>query len=257
MRKSQSWKLCLANSVLAVHTKLAAYYNNTDGPQGKIYNWATILDPPQRLETYKSLNYDRKLLKAYESDFGSEYTKRYAALKREATPERKPQTTSARMSFSALAAHKQHAMRAPPTRTARPIEYLSAPVSSDADVLAYWMAHELKLPGLSQMAKDILAVPISGVGVERLFSTALQMCCFTRNRLRPSTIQKMMVVKHAEGYISRKKKKEDVQAVFEREDDGGTDQEDDVEGDYAVAERQAISDDEEGHEESEENEVVL
>jgi hypothetical protein len=154
----------------------------------------------------RHLTFDRKLLKAYESDIRSEYKKRYAALEQELTPERRPVMASARMSFSALAAHKQHAKRAPPTRTARLVEYLAAPATSETDILAYWMAHEQQFPGLSQMVKDIPAVPISGVGVERLFSTARQMCSYTRTRLRPSTIQKMMVVKHAEGYISRKKR---------------------------------------------------
>jgi hypothetical protein len=71
--KKQMWKVKLADSVLAAHQKLASYYRNTDGPRGQIYNWATVLDPAQRLETYKTSNFDNKLLRAYESDFWRQY----------------------------------------------------------------------------------------------------------------------------------------------------------------------------------------
>ncbi len=94
------------------------------------------------------------------------------------------------------------------------------------------------------MAKDFLAVPISGVGVERLSSSVMQICSYAQNRLKPSTIGNMMVVKHAEGNIARKEKN-CARLGTEEEGDGGTDNGHDTEGDYDVAEKQLISDDEE------------
>jgi hypothetical protein len=46
------------------------------------------------------------------------------------------------------------------------------------------------------MARDILAVPISGVGVERTFNMARDVCHYRRGQLGFSTIQKVMIIKH-------------------------------------------------------------
>ncbi len=51
-------------------------------------------------------------------------------------------------------------------------DYLCAEVTEDDDPLAFGRSREEKAPGLAQMAKDILAIPIAGVGVERIFSAA-------------------------------------------------------------------------------------
>ena len=46
------------------------------------------------------------------------------------------------------------------------------------------------------MAKDILAVPVSGAGVERLFSIAGQICNVRRASLTPETISALMILKY-------------------------------------------------------------
>jgi hypothetical protein len=51
LRKTATWKRHLADSVVAPHQKLAAYYSKTYGPGGEIYNWATVLDPKQTLNS--------------------------------------------------------------------------------------------------------------------------------------------------------------------------------------------------------------
>jgi hypothetical protein len=43
---------------------------------------------------------------------------------------------------------------------------------SGTNVLEYWKQYENRFPILVIMARDFLAVPISGVGVERLFNTS-------------------------------------------------------------------------------------
>ena len=42
------------------------------------------------------------------------------------------------------------------------------------------------------MARDFLAMPASGVGVENLFSSARDICHYHRNRLIPETIEAIM-----------------------------------------------------------------
>jgi len=45
------------------------------------------------------------------------------------------------------------------------------------------------------MAKDFLAIPIAGVGVERVFSSARDVCTYRRNRLKGTTISDIMICK--------------------------------------------------------------
>ncbi len=50
-------------------------------------------------------------------------------------------------------------------------------------------------PNLSQVAKDVLAIPIAGVGVERVFNTAKDVIGDRRHRLSARTMQQIMVLK--------------------------------------------------------------
>lgn len=50
------------------------------------------------------------------------------------------------------------------------------------------------------MARDFLAVPASGVGVENLFSTARDVCHYRRNRLAPKTIEAIMIQMSADRF---------------------------------------------------------
>jgi hypothetical protein len=73
--------------------------------------------------------------------------------------------------------------------------YLLSEATSDLQILQYWKVHEHLMPGLAQMAKDVLAIPIAGVGVERIFSVARQVCSYQRNGLDADTIKQLMIVR--------------------------------------------------------------
>jgi hypothetical protein len=47
------WKRDLGNCVGAAHAKLAKYYCKTEGPKGRFYNFACILNPAQKLSLYR------------------------------------------------------------------------------------------------------------------------------------------------------------------------------------------------------------
>ncbi len=80
LRKAEPWKVLLADSVVAAHRKLSQYYSNADGRRGKIYNLATVHDPSQRLAVYKSLNFEPRLYRQYDRDFGQAYEQSYSQL---------------------------------------------------------------------------------------------------------------------------------------------------------------------------------
>ena len=84
-----------------------------------------------------------------------------------------------------------------PTRTEGE-QYLSIPCVQRTDsfnILQWWQLNEDTYPRLAQVAKDILAIPIAGVGVERVFNVAKDVIGNRRHRLAAQTIRRMMVFK--------------------------------------------------------------
>ena len=66
---------------------------------------------------------------------------------------------------------------------------------SVTDALSWWKGSQAMYPQLSKMARDILAVPATGAGVEREFSISGCVITKQRNRLAPSTIRDIMQYK--------------------------------------------------------------
>lgn len=55
-------------------------------------------------------------------------------------------------------------------------------------------------PGLSRLARDILCTPAAGVGTERVFNGARDICYFRRARMLPVTIRALTIVHHFEAF---------------------------------------------------------
>jgi hAT family C-terminal dimerisation region len=55
--------------------------------------------------------------------------------------------------------------------------------------LEVWRSLEAELPGLAAMARDILCIPMAGVGVDRAFSFARNHLAFNQGQLQPLTIR--------------------------------------------------------------------
>ncbi|CAN1268540.1 Zinc finger BED domain-containing protein RICESLEEPER 2 [Linum perenne] len=78
------------------------------------------------------------------------------------------------------------------------VKYLSEvrEVSTDKkqrfDVLAYWKASALRLPILSEMVRDVLAIPISSVAFESAFSTGGRVLSNFRSSLTPAIVEALI-----------------------------------------------------------------
>ena len=66
---------------------------------------------------------------------------------------------------------------------------------ASTNILTYWRIKSRQFPALSQMARDFLAIPLAGVGVERAFSTGRDVVPYRRNRLNADTISNIMICK--------------------------------------------------------------
>jgi hypothetical protein len=63
------------------------------------------------------------------------------------------------------------------------------------------------------MAKDFLAVAISGVGVERAFSQGRLVCRYLRNQLLPQTIKRLLVLRQHWGLLKKDRLQEEGERV--------------------------------------------
>ena len=72
------------------------------------------------------------------------------------------------------------------------LEEKTLPGSHDFDILGWWKLNGIKYPIMSEIARDILAIPISTVASESSFSTSGRIVSTHRNRLQPSTLEAIM-----------------------------------------------------------------
>lgn len=60
-------------------------------------------------------------------------------------------------------------------------------------LLVFWNDHQHKFPILAILARDILSVPATGAGVERLLSSARDVCHYWRGFPRAQAIQDLIL----------------------------------------------------------------
>ncbi|XP_062089770.1 zinc finger BED domain-containing protein RICESLEEPER 2-like [Humulus lupulus] len=72
------------------------------------------------------------------------------------------------------------------------LEEAVLPRSEEFDILAWWKTNGLKYPTLQQVARDVLAIPVSTVVSESAFSTSGRHVTPCRNRLHPSMLEALV-----------------------------------------------------------------
>lgn len=62
----------------------------------------------------------------------------------------------------------------------------------DISPRTFWKENQYKYPALASVARDVLSIPATGAGVERLFNSARDICHYRRGSLNATTIQDLM-----------------------------------------------------------------
>nr|XP_009782796.1 PREDICTED: zinc finger BED domain-containing protein RICESLEEPER 2-like [Nicotiana sylvestris] len=68
------------------------------------------------------------------------------------------------------------------------------PFSEEFDILSWWKTHAPRFPILSELARDVLAIPISSVASEYTFSTGGRILDSFRSSLTPKCVQTLICV---------------------------------------------------------------
>ncbi|KAK4948515.1 hypothetical protein LTR66_014114 [Elasticomyces elasticus] len=153
-RKTTPWKKDMYGALLVARQKLKEYYEKTYRDHGFLYGTGTLLAPQYKLSAFDDREY---------STCHEDTSKRYCEYLR--------------------ASFTQYQQQNPE------LLFPNVPVSPRL----YWKEHEREFPVLSRLARDLLSVPATGAGVERLFNSARDICHYRRGSLHEGTIQDLMM----------------------------------------------------------------
>lgn len=166
----QGWRRELAGAVEAARAKLAGYYSRTTDGGRRIFNLACILDPRQKLEPWHSSDsWEDDYRSQYENEFRDEYGRVYRHYEQHQPPVTEQLLAGNLQDLNYLGRICQREMKRKQAASSHLDYYLRNGPTNDSSPLAFWRSEEDTIPGLAQMAQDVLAVPLSDAGVKRIF----------------------------------------------------------------------------------------
>ncbi|KAG0152658.1 hypothetical protein PDIDSM_2463 [Penicillium digitatum] len=215
--KGVIWKKRMLWALQTAKKKLSKYYTATEyEPYGDIYALATIFSPSKKLRYFSSTDWQGDI------DYANRYQE---VLSREFDRYRKMLTHDTNdpavleTSGVAIDENDDCDLDAACASQNQPLEELTKPDDDEiARYLArgierqkprlFWKEYEKSFPTLARIARDILSIPASGAGVERLFNCARDICHYRRGQLKPSTIRGLMLHQFATNFDLRQEELE-------------------------------------------------
>ncbi|OQD95763.1 hypothetical protein PENVUL_c105G07924 [Penicillium vulpinum] len=172
-RKRVPWKQQMLSSLEAGRLKLDEYYSQTDHDRDHLYAISTMLAPDNRFQFFLS----------------DDWTKEW---QRHTTSQGLPVSSPGSRPSTAL--HNLLRRKKP---KAKPVgdeitQYLDGDIV-DSEPLPFWRENQSRFPAIALLVRDILAIPATGAGVERLFNTARDICHYRRGRMKAETIEELML----------------------------------------------------------------
>jgi hypothetical protein len=186
------WLKETQTAIEGMWTKLRTYYDKTDKPYA--YVDATLLHPALKKKFMKKSGYDNETIERYVKEAETRYQKSYDPPDPTQQPprthvptqrgkRRRPVDTSGSDSSDGMECNEFSS-------------YMTIRRDGTAtDPLKWWKGSQTLYPKLSKMARDVLAVPATGAGVEREFSISGRVVTKQRNQLKASTIRDIMQYK--------------------------------------------------------------
>ncbi|KAJ5350272.1 hypothetical protein N7541_007999 [Penicillium brevicompactum] len=174
-RKTTPWKKDMYGALLVARQKLKEYYEKTYRDHGFLYGTGTLLAPQYKLSAFDDREY---------STCHEDTSKRYCEYLRASFTQYQQQNPE--LLFRTV----QRSSNSHSTELDRLLE---PPANVPVSPRLYWKEHEREFPVLSRLARDLLSVPATGAGVERLFNSARDICHYRRGSLHEGTIQDLMM----------------------------------------------------------------
>ncbi|KAJ6041644.1 hypothetical protein N7460_007034 [Penicillium canescens] len=188
-RKKTLWKRQMLQALQAARKKLDEYYSETDNVRGHLYAITTMLAPANKFQFFQTDDWDDRWRTTYRKSIEEHLT---------VYKERLAQQSISTPSLSLGRGISRLDSMVKPKRPRSTIagdelsQYLDSP-TIDMAPLMFWRENAHRFPTLAALARDILSIPATGAGVERLFNTARDICHYRRGRLSATTIQELMM----------------------------------------------------------------
>ncbi|KAI1829204.1 hypothetical protein DTO027I6_9899 [Penicillium roqueforti] len=244
-QKRVPWKQSMLFAILAGKEKLAAYYGSTTKAHGDLYAIGTILAPQHKLQffsrdewaenNFASRERYRQSLKVYVRPYHERMSNSQAFSNSQASLDQGSQ-------LATLIA-QVGSNRKPLPRHNNEVENCLESGTTSIDPCSFWKGHQHEFPMLASVARDVLSIPATGAGVERLLGSARDICHYRRGSLKPTTIRDLVMYMCATKFDLGEEGLETFRQSFSREERETAEEEKDVQ--HPQENLDPISDDEE------------
>ncbi|KAI9840824.1 MAG: hypothetical protein M1837_001297 [Sclerophora amabilis] len=171
----------------ASRDKLAKYYGATYNTNDQIYFIATILNPEHKLTLFEAASWEPCWKDFYRTQFENYFVTKYESGQRSPPvplkePGRVSLTNAAADELTLVVRNNRKRKSRLQNEQGEIAAYLEEGTIGSINPMIFWRRNGSRLPRTAEMARDILAVPAAGVGVERLFNLARNMISYCRER---------------------------------------------------------------------------
>ncbi|KAJ5350258.1 hypothetical protein N7541_007985 [Penicillium brevicompactum] len=204
-RKSTPWKRKLLESLLIMKMEFGEVYEKTFKSFGVMYGPGTLVAPQYKLSAFDEAT----------SSQGLGGPERYIEYLRIFHLQYRPQMPTSLSCVNGLSCSPQLLGL---DRLLHPLAGLAGGSRSGQDEVdqyfregvvnispsAYWKDHQREWPVLTRLARDLLSIPATGAGAERLFTVAQNICHSRGGHLDESTMRDLVMYAYSEGSESGK-----------------------------------------------------
>ncbi|CEJ62588.1 hypothetical protein PMG11_11085 [Penicillium brasilianum] len=213
-RKRVPWKKHMLDALEAGRLKLDEYYSQTDNVRGHIYAVNTMLAPVNKFQFFLTDDWDQKWRDTYRKSFQEALAPYQDRLSN--TQGSQVSEVAVRPS-SKLDKMLNGSKKQPKAAADEMTQYLDSD-TIDIGALAFWRENQCRFPAIAALARDVLSVPATGAGVERLFNTARDICHYRRGRMKSETIQELMMFLCTSRFDLEEKESHRLEKFFSREE---------------------------------------
>ncbi|OQD77362.1 hypothetical protein PENANT_c110G10938 [Penicillium antarcticum] len=210
-RKRTTWKRQMLQALQAARKKLDEYFSETDNVRGHLYAITTMLAPANKFQFFQTDDWDDRWRTTYRKSLENHLI---------VYKDRLAQQPTSPLSLSSGGGISRLDSMVKPKRPRCEVasDELSQYLDSDISPLVFWRENTHRFPTLAALAQDVLSVPATGAGVERLFNTARDICHYSRGRLSATTIQELMMFLCTSKFEIAEEQAEFLQEFFTRDE---------------------------------------
>jgi len=210
------WKVDIREGLVRAKLKAASFYDKSESPRGLLFGIGTCLNPYCKVNLVREWDLNASRETEYEKSYKKEFIAYddlyYAPINNQARDMSIPRSgLNSRSNHLYSSSHRAVILREalayietdseieppkPDVEATDPTgEACPAGTFYEANILDWRKVNAGRFPNLARMAREILAVQGSSVGVERVFSMPRDVIPYRRSQLKSSTIRSSMLVK--------------------------------------------------------------